>query len=55
MEARRKYTVRYEEYIYERVNVSSVEQVKREESLSWDQVHGIYQRQCENKKKIGKE
>ena len=51
MEARRKYTVRYEEYIYERVNVSSVEQVKREESLSWDQVHGIYQRQCESKKK----
>ena len=51
MEARRKYTVRYEEYIYERVNVSSVEQVKREECLSWDQVHGIYQRQCESKKK----
>jgi transposase len=55
MEAGRKYTVRYEEYIYERVNVSSVEQVKREESLSWDQVHGIYQRQCEGKKKSGKE
>ncbi|MEB3121476.1 MAG: ISL3 family transposase, partial [Snowella sp.] len=51
MEARRKYTVRYEEYIYERVNVSSVEKVKREECLSWDQVHGIYQRQCESKKK----
>jgi len=51
MEARRKYTVRYEEYIYGRVNVSSVEQVGREESLSWDQVNGIYQRQCEVKKK----
>ena len=51
MEARRKYTVRYEEYIYGRVNVSSVEQVSREESLSWDQVNGIYQRQCEVKKK----
>jgi transposase len=51
MEAGRKYTVRYEEYIYERVNVSSVEQVKRDESLSWDQVNGIYQRQCERKKK----
>ena len=51
MEARRKYTVRYEEYIYGRVNVSSVEQVGREESLSWDQVNGIYQRQCEAKKK----
>ena len=54
MEARRKYTVRYEEYIYGRVNVSSIEQVSREESLSWDQVNGIYQRQCEKKKKIGK-
>jgi transposase len=51
MEARRKYTVRYEEYIYGRVNVSSVEQVGREESLSWDQVNGIYQRQCKAKKK----
>ena len=51
MEARRKYTVRYEEYIYGRVNVSSVEQVGREESLSWNQVNGIYQRQCEAKKK----
>ena len=51
MEARRKYTVRYEEYIYGRVNVSSVEQVSREESLSWEQVNGIYQRQCEVKKK----
>ena len=51
MEVRRKYTVRYEEYIYGRVNVSSVEQVGREESLSWDQVNGIYQRQCEAKKK----
>ena len=54
MEARRKYTVRYEEYVYNRVNVSSVEQVSREEALSWDKVHGIYQRQCEKKKKIGK-
>jgi transposase len=51
MEERRKYTKRYEEYIYQRVNNSSIEQVKREESLSWDQVQGIYQRQCERKKK----
>lgn len=51
MEERRKYTKRYEEYIYQRVNSSSIEQVKREESLSWDQVQGIYQRQCERKKK----
>jgi len=48
---RRKYTERYEKYIYQRVNTSSVEQVKREESLSWDQVHGIYKHQCEALKK----
>jgi len=29
-----------------------VEQVSREEALSWDKVHGIYQRQCEKKKVI---
>lgn len=48
---RRKYTERYEKYIYQRVNTSSIEQVKREESLSWDQVHGIYKHQCEGLKK----
>jgi transposase len=47
----RRYTQRYEEYIYHRVNASSVEQVKREEDLSWDQVQGIYKRQCEHRKK----
>jgi transposase len=53
MAPRRKYTKRYENYIYQRVNVSSIEQVKREESLSWGQVHGIYQYQCEAQKKTG--
>jgi transposase len=51
VEERRKYTKRYEEYIERRVNSSSIERVKREESLSWDQVQGIYKRQCERKKK----
>ena len=51
MTARRKYTERYENYIYQRVNASSIEQVKREEYLSWDQVHGIHQHQCEFLKK----
>lgn len=42
----RGYTKRYEEYIYHRVQVTTVEQVKREEELSWEQVQGIlnYQR-----------
>ena len=38
----RRYTQRYEEYIYHRVQVTTVEQVKREEELSWDQVQGIF-------------
>ena len=37
----RRYTKRYEEYIYHRVQVTTVEQVKREEELSWEQVQGI--------------
>lgn len=51
MKPRRKYTERYEKYIYQRVNTSSVEQVKREESLSWSQVDGIHKHQCEVLKK----
>lgn len=51
MKPRRKYTERYEKYIYQRVNSSSIEQVKREESLSWDQVDGIHKHQCEALKK----
>lgn len=47
----RRFTNRYEEYIYERVKVSSVEQVRKEEDLSWDQVNGIHQHQYESKKK----
>jgi len=38
----RRYTQRYEEYIYHRVQVTTVEQVKREEQLSWDQIQGIF-------------
>jgi len=41
----RRYTQRYEEYIYHRVQVTTVEQVKREEELSWDQVQGIFNHQ----------
>ncbi|UZQ53878.1 transposase family protein [Trichothermofontia sichuanensis B231] len=38
----RRYTQRYEEYVYQRVQASNIEQVGREESLSWDQVNGIF-------------
>ena len=47
----RRYTQRYEEYIYHRVQVTTVEQVKREEELSWDQVQGIFNHQRKQVKK----
>jgi transposase len=47
----RRYTQRYEEYIYHRVQVTTVEQVKREEELSWDQIQGIFNHQRSQVKK----
>jgi transposase len=47
---RRRYTQRYENYIYRRVQHSSIEEVSREEGLSWDQVSGIVKRQYALKK-----
>lgn len=47
----RRYTQRYEAMIYERVNATSIEQVSREEELSWDQVQGIFQHRFDQEKK----
>ena len=47
----RRYTQRYEEYIYHRVQVTTVSQVKREEELSWDQIQGIFNHQRSQVKK----
>lgn len=47
----RRYTQRYEEYIYYRVQVTTVSQVKREEELSWDQIQGIFNHQRSQVKK----
>lgn len=47
----RRYTQRYESAIYQRVQASSIEQVSREEDLSWDQVQGIFKNKFESKKK----
>jgi transposase len=47
----RRYTQRYEEYIYQRVQNTSIEQVSRDELLSWDQVQGIFKHQFSLKKK----
>jgi transposase len=51
----RRYTKRYEDYIDQRVQATSIEQVSREEALSWDQVQGIFKHRFNlEKKSIGK-
>jgi transposase len=47
----RRYTRRYEDYIYQQVQASSIEQVSREEDLSWDQVQGIFKHKFNQEKK----
>jgi transposase len=39
---RRRYTQRYESHIYQRVLMSNIEQVSREENLTPDEVEGIF-------------
>jgi transposase len=39
---RRRYTRRYEAYIFQNVQYSNIEKVSREEGLTWDQVNGIF-------------
>lgn len=46
----RRYTQRYEEHIYQRVKSSSIEQVRREEQLSFEQVQGIFNHKHSPKK-----
>ena len=53
LEMRRKYTIRYEEYIYERVKELTVEQVSKNEQLSPEQVKQIFQRIAARKKRLG--
>ena len=45
----RNYTIRYEEYIYEKVKTSTFEQVRKTEQLTAEQVTGIFKR-MNNKK-----
>ncbi len=42
---------RYENAIYQRIQTTSIEQVSREEELSWDQVQGIFNHKFEPEKK----
>jgi transposase len=51
MDAGRGYTRRYEEYIYQQVQLSSIEQVGRMEGLSFDRVQGIFKHQYSQKKR----
>lgn len=51
----RQYTRRYEEFIYQQVQLSSIEQVSRVERLSFDRIQGIFKHQyAQQKKKNGK-
>jgi transposase len=51
---RRRYTQRYESYIYQRVVMSNITQVSREEDLTADEVEGIFNWVSNStKKKIG--
>ena len=50
---RRNYTIRYEEYIYERVKELTVEQVSQNEELTVEQVENIFKRIARRKKKTG--
>jgi transposase len=53
IEMGRKYTIRYEEYIYERVKELTVAQVSQNEDLSPKRVEKIFQRIANRKKKTG--
>ena len=44
LDQERHYTRRYEEFIYQQVKQSSIEQVSRNEQLSTDRVSGIFKR-----------
>jgi transposase len=49
---RRRHTRRYEEQIYQRVQQSSMEQIGREEGISYDEIKGIFEHVYSQKKKV---
>jgi transposase len=49
----RNYTIRYENYIYEKVKELTIEQVSENEKLSSDQVENIFKRIARQKKRLG--
>ena len=52
-EIKRNYTIRYEHYIYEKVEELTVEQVSKNEQLSPEKVQNIFSRIAARKKKTG--
>ncbi|MEG3933338.1 MULTISPECIES: ISL3 family transposase [unclassified Microcoleus] len=51
LDIKRRHTQRYEQNIYERVKQSSMEQIGREEGLSYDEIKGIFEQTNKQKKK----
>ena len=51
MNKKRRHTQRYEQNIYARVQQSSMEQIGREEGLSYDEIKGIFAPVHSGKKK----
>jgi transposase len=51
LDVKRRHTQRYEHNIYERVKQSSMEQIGREEGLSYDEIKGIFEQVNKSKKK----
>jgi|GEM_PF-5743575 len=51
LDIKRRHTQRYEQNIYGRVKQSSMEQIGREEGLSYDEIKGIFERANKTKKK----
>jgi hypothetical protein len=53
MEMKRNYTIRYEQYIYEKVKELTVEQVSKNEQLSPEKIQNIFSRLATRKKRLG--
>jgi len=51
MDRKRHHTKRYEEYVYQRIKVSSIEQVSREEGLGIEEIKGIFEHVSSQRKK----
>jgi transposase len=50
LDFKRRHTQRYEQNIYERVQQSNMEQIGREEQLSYDEIKGIFEQVIKLKK-----